>query len=142
MQIAETVLKAIQDKGRRALPLENIYRHLYNPDLFLRAYGRIAQNTGATTQGITEETTDGMSMGKINSLIEKFRCECYQWTPVRRIYIPKKNGGRRPLGIPVWQDKLVQEAMRSILEAYYEPQFSDQSHGFRPNRGCHSARGR
>ena len=139
MQIAETVLKAIQDRGRRALPLENIYRHLYNPDLFLRAYGRIAQNTGATTQGITKETADGMSMEKINTIIEQFRCERYLWTPVKRIYVPKKNGKRRPLGIPVWSDRLVQETVRSILEAYYEPQFSDLSHGFRVNRGCHSA---
>ena len=139
MQVAETVLRTIEDSGRRALPLENIYRHLYNPDLFLRAYGRIAQNTGATTQGITKETADGMSMEKINTIIEQFRCERYLWTPVKRIYIPKKNGKRRPLGIPVWSDRLVQEVMRSILEAYYEPQFSDLSHGFRINRGCHSA---
>ena len=139
MQIAETVLKAIQNRGRRGLPIENIYRHLYNPDLFLRAYGRLYRKAGATTQGITKETTDGMSMAKINALIETFRCERYQWTPVKRIYIPKKNGGRRPLGIPVWSDKLVQEAMRSLLDAYYDPQFSDLSHGFRRNRGCHSA---
>ena len=139
MQIAETVLKAIQNSGRRGLPVENIYRHLYNPDLFLRAYGQLYRKAGATTQGITKETTDGMSMAKINALIETFRCERYQWTPVKRIYIPKKNGGRRPLGIPVWSDKLVQEAMRSLLDAYYDPQFSDLSHGFRRNRGCHSA---
>ena len=139
MQIAEPVLKAIQDRGRRGLSLENIYRHLYNPDLFLRAYGRLYRKAGATTQGITKETTDGMSMAKINALIEAFRCEQYQWTPVKRIYIPKKNGGRRPLGIPVWSDKLVQEVMRSLLGVYYEPQFSDLSHGFRPQRGCHSA---
>lgn len=139
MRIAEMILENIHDRSSRGLPNEEIYRHLYNPDLFLRAYSRIYKKSGATTQGITEETTDGMSMEKINILIEKFRCECYQWTPVRRIYILKKNGGRRPLGIPVWQDKLVQEVMRSILEAYYEPQFSDLSHGFRPNRGCHSA---
>ena len=139
MQVAESVLKAIQDRGRRGLPLENIYRHLYNPDLFLRAYGRLYRKAGATTQGITKETTDGMSMAKINALIEAFRCEQYQWTPVKRIYIPKKNGGRRPLGIPVWSDKLVQEVMRSLLGVYYESQFSDRSHGFRPQRGCHSA---
>ena len=139
VQIADTILKAIEAKGRQALPLENIYRHLYNPDLFLRAYGRIAQNAGATTQGITNETADGMSMEKINTLIEQFRCERYQWTPVKRTYVPKKNGKRRPLGIPIWSDRLVQEVMRSILEAYYEPQFSDLSHGFRINRGCHSA---
>ena len=139
VQVAEAILKAIQDRGRRGLPLDNIYRHLYNPDLFLRAYGRLYRKAGATTQGITRETTDGMSMAKINALIETFRCGRYQWTPVKRIHIPKKNGGRRPLGIPVWPDKLVQEVMRSLLGVYYEPQFSDQSHGFRPQRGCHSA---
>ena len=139
MQIAEPVLKAIQERGRQNLPIENIYRHLYNPDLFLRAYGQLYRKAGATTQGITRETTDGMSMAKINALIEAFRCERYQWTPVKRIYIPKKNGGRRPLGIPVWSDKLVQEVIRSLLDAYYDPQFSDLSHGFRPQRGCHSA---
>ena len=139
MQIAESVLETIRDRSRRGLPLETIYRHLYNPDLFLRAYGRLYRKAGATTQGITRETTDGMSMAKINTLIEAFRCEQYQWTPVKRIYIPKKNGGRRPLGIPVWSDKLVQEVMRSLLGIYYDPQFSDLSHGFRPQRGCHSA---
>ncbi|MCE2434137.1 MAG: hypothetical protein J4F29_14650 [Candidatus Latescibacteria bacterium] len=139
MQIAESVLETIRDRSRRGLPIENIYQHLYNPDLFLRAYGRLYRKAGATTQGITRETTDGMSMAKINTLIETFRCEQYQWTPVKRIYIPKKNGGRRPLGIPVWSDKLVQEVMRSLLGVYYESQFSDLSHGFRPQRGCHSA---
>ena len=90
MQIAETVLETIRDSGR---PVENLYRHLYNPDLFLRAYGRLYRSAGATTQGITRETTDGMSMAKINALIEAFRCGRYEWTPVKRIYIPKKNGG-------------------------------------------------
>jgi group II intron reverse transcriptase/maturase len=91
------------------------------------------------TQGVTSETVDGMSIKKIENLIEDIRYERFRWTPVRRINIPKKNGKTRPLGIPTWNDKLVQEVMRLILEAYYEPQFSDSSHGFRPNRGCHTA---
>lgn len=77
-----------------------------------------------------------MSMKKIESLIEDIRHERFRWTPVRRINIPKKNGKSRPLGIPTWKDKLVQEVVRLIFEAYYEPQFSDSSHGFRPKRGC------
>src|SRR4051794_31559587 len=91
------------------------------------------------TKGTTEETVDGMSMEKIEAIINLLRLERYRWTPVRRTYIPKKDGKRRPLGIPSWSDKLLQEVMRSILEAYYEPQFSPHSHGFRPGRGCQTA---
>jgi group II intron reverse transcriptase/maturase len=139
MRNAETVLGIIHDRGRRNLPIEDVYRQLFNPDLFLRAYGRIYQNDGAMTRGATEETVDGMSLEKIKTLIEKIRYERFRWTPVRRTYIPKKNGKLRPLGLPTWSDKLIQEVMRSLLEAYYEPQFANHAHGFRPNRGCHTA---
>jgi Na+/H+ antiporter len=94
---------------------------------------------GAMTPGTTTETVDGMSRRKIEAIIEALRFERYRWTPVRRTYIPKKSGKLRPLGIPSWSDKLLQEVIRLLLEAYYEPQFSPRSHGFRPRRGCHSA---
>ena len=139
MRNAETVLSIIRERGQRHLPLEDVYRQLFNPDLYLRAYGRIYRNEGAMTRGITEETVDGMSLEKIEKLIEEIRAERFRWTPVRRSYIPKSNGKQRPLGIPTWSDKLLQEVMRCILEAYYEPQFDDHSHGFRPHRGCHTA---
>jgi retron-type reverse transcriptase len=139
MRTAETILNIIQDRGKRGLHLEDVYRQLFNPDLYLRAYGRIYSNDGAMTKGMTEETVDGMSMRKIQRIIEALRFERYQWTPARRVNIPKKDGRTRPLGIPAWSDKLLQEVMRSILEAYYEPQFSNSSHGFRPKRGCHTA---
>src|SRR5260370_31676715 len=80
-----------------------------------------------------------MSLAKIKQLIDDVRHERHRWTPVRRVEIPKKKGGQRPLGLPSWKDKLLQEVMRSILEAYYEPQMSEHSHGFRPSRGCHTA---
>jgi hypothetical protein len=90
------------------------------------AYGKIYGNAGALTHGVTDETPDGMSLDKIDRIIEALRYERYQWLPARRVYIPKKNGKKRPLGMPVWSDKLVQEVMRLILEAYYEPQFFSQ----------------
>ena len=139
MQNAETVLNVISERGERGLPLENIYRLLYNRNLYLRAYGHIYSNQGAMTKGITAETVDGMSLAKIDRIIEALRYERFRWTPVRRVNIPKPNGQTRALGIPTGPDKLLQEVIRMILEAYYEPQFSDRSHGFRPDRGCHTA---
>ena len=139
MQDAETVLNVIRERGERGLPLENIYRLLYNRNLYLRAYGRLYSNQGAMTKGTTAETVDGMSLAKIDRIINELRYERFRWTPVRRVNIPKPNGKTRPLGIPTWTDKLLQEVIRMILEAYYEPQFSDHSHGFRPDRGCHTA---
>jgi len=139
MLIAETYLNIIQDRGKRQLPLDDVYRQLYNPDMYLQAYAKLSKNKGAMTPGSTEETVDGMSQEKMAKIIEAIRYERWQWTPVRRVEIPKSNGKMRPLGIPTWSDKMVQEVIRSILEAYYEPQFSDRSHGFRPHRGCHTA---
>lgn len=140
MQSAEIILNIISKKSQENQELERIYRLLYNRELYLKAYQNIYANDGAMTKGITEETVDGMSMKKIDQIIELVRKEQYRWTPVRRIYIPKKKSGKlRPLGIPSWSDKLLQEVIRLILEAYYEPQFSEYSHGFRRNRGCHTA---
>lgn len=121
------------------MPLERVYRLLYNPDLFLTAYGRIYRNAGAMTKGTTEESADGMAQDKIAKIIEDLRHERHRWSPARRVYIPKKNGTKRPLGVQSWSDKLVQEVIRLVLDAYLEPQFSPNSHGFRPGRGCHTA---
>jgi len=139
MQSAETVLGVLRERGRRGLPCDELYRQLFNPQLYLLAYGRIYSNRGAMTPGATGETVDGMSLGKIGRIIDALRHERFRPHPARRVYIPKKNGRRRPLGLPSWTDKLVGEVVRLLLEAYYEPQFSDRSHGFRPGRGCHTA---
>ncbi|MGL4617774.1 MAG: reverse transcriptase domain-containing protein [Chroococcidiopsis sp.] len=139
MRNATTVLNIIRERGQRGLPLERLYRQLYNRELYLRAYGKLYANKGAMTPGATSETVDQMSLDKIDRIIAALRQERYRWKPVRRIYIPKRNGKRRPLGMPSWSDKLLQEVIRSLLEAYYEPQFSTHSHGFRAGRGCHSA---
>ena len=139
MRNAETILSIIRKRGQHGLLVNDVYRLLYQKDLYLRAYGKLYRNDGAMTEGVTSETVDGMSLEKIDTIINALRYEKYRWTPVRRVYISKKNGKSRPLGLPTWSDKLLQEVIRSILEAYYEPQFSDHSHGFRPKRGCHSA---
>jgi group II intron reverse transcriptase/maturase len=139
MREAETVLGVLRERGRRGLPLERLYRQLFNPQLYLLAYGRLYSNKGAMTPGPDGETVDGMSLGKIERIIDALRHERFRFKPVRRTYIPKKNGKKRPLGLPSWSDKLVGEVIRLLLEAYYESQFSDLSHGFRPNRGCHTA---
>ena len=141
MRIAETVLGVIHERGKKGLPLEKLYRQLYNPNLYLLAYGRIYRNAGALTSGSTKETADGMSLAKIGTIIDALRHEKYRWAPARRVYINKKKNAKkkRPLGIPTWSNKLLQEVMRLMLEAYYEPQFSPTSHGFRAHRGCHTA---
>ncbi len=139
MQSAEVVLGVLRERGRKGLPCNELYRQLFNPQLYLLAYGRIYSNEGAMTPGPTQETADDMSMEKIEAIIDAMRHERYRFSPVRRTYIPKKNGKLRPLGLPPWSDKLVGEVVRLLLEAYYEPQFSDRSHGFRPGRGCHTA---
>jgi retron-type reverse transcriptase len=139
MQSAETVLGVLRERGRRGLSCDELYRQMFNPQLYLLAYGRIYSNQGAMTPGATEETVDGMSRGTIDRITDAMRHERYRFSPARRIYIPKKNGKMRPLGLPTWSDKLVGEVVRLLLEAYYEPTFSDRSHGFRPGRGCHTA---
>jgi group II intron reverse transcriptase/maturase len=139
MQEAAVVLSVLRERGRKGLPCEQLYRQMFNKDLYLLAYGNIYSNKGAMTPGASAETADGMSEDKIHEITELMRCEQYRFAPARRIYIPKKNGKLRPLGLPQWSDKLVGEVVRLLLEAYYEPQFSDRSHGFRKGRGCHTA---
>ena len=139
MQNAETVTEILRARGRRGLPCNELYRQLFNPALFLMAWGRVYANKGAMTAGITVETADGMSLAKIGRIIGALRHERYRFQPVKRVHIPKKSGGTRPLGLPSWSDKLVGEVVRILLEAYFEPQFSRSSHGFRPGRGCHTA---
>lgn len=141
MQSAEAVLEILRERGRRKLPCNELYRQMFNPDLYLMAHGRIYSNHGAMTPGVTGETADGMSTEKIGRIIDAMRHERFRFSPVKRVLIPKKNGKTRPLGVPPWTDKLVGEVMRLLLEAYFEPQLSDRSHGFRPRRGCHTALG-
>jgi group II intron reverse transcriptase/maturase len=139
MQEATTVLSIIRKRGEQGLPLKNVYRQLYNPQFYFRAYARLYSNDGAMTPDNTGETVDGMSKEKIKTMIDLIRQERWRWTPVKRVYIPKRNGKKRPLGLPSWSSKVMQEVVRQLLDADSEPVFSDLSHGFRPGRGCHTA---
>ncbi len=139
MQSATKLLNIINDRGKNGLEIERVYRMLYNKELYLLAYQNIYTNEGAMTKGVNNETVDGMSIEKIETIIELLKQEKYRFNPVRRTYIEKKNGKLRPLGMPTWSDKLLQEVMRLILNAYFDIQFSNKSHGFRNHRGCHTA---
>lgn len=139
MQKAEHILQAMQKLGKEGKPPTRVYRSLFSEDLFLLAYDRIGRNKGSLTLGTEDDTADGMSMEVIRSIIEDLRRERFRFRPSRRTQVPKKKGGTRPLGVPNFREKLVQEALRLILEAYYEPRFRDSSHGFRAQRACHTA---
>jgi len=134
------VLNSLQAKAcNESYHYERLYRNLYNEEFFLLAYQNIYASEGNMTAGTDDKTIDGMGMDRIQKLIESLKDHSYQPKPARRTYIEKKNGKKRPLGIPSFDDKLVQEIVRMILESIYEPTFSNLSHGFRPNRSCHTA---
>jgi len=116
-----------------------LFRYMLREDIYYVAYKNLYANNGAATNGINTDTADGFSTVYVRNIIQKLKDNTYEPNPVRRVYIPKRNGKKRPLGIPTFTDKLVQEVLRMILEAVYEPVFLDVSHGFRPNRGCHTA---
>lgn len=140
MRNAQAYLEIVKERGERRLELKRVYRNLQNRELFLSAYAKLYANRGALTPGIEpRDTADGMALKRIASIIVALETGTYQWKPVRRVYIPKSNGRKRPLGVPGWKDKLLQEVLRMVLAAYYEPQFSTTSHGFRAGRGCHTA---
>ena len=139
MQSIQTVLEIYHARGKEGKSLERLYEQLFKPELYGQAYSQIYANRGALTKGNSEETMDGMSVKRWNNIIQKLRDRTYHWTAPRYQDIPKAKGGTRRLGIPTGNDKLLQAAMKILLEVYYEPQFSDRSHGFRPRRGCHTA---
>ena len=140
MRSPENVLESLKSKAcNENYKYQRLYRNLYNPQFYLLAYQRIQENPGNMTAGTDGKTIDGMGIKRINALIEKVRDFSYQPHPARRTYIPKANGKMRPLGIPSFDDKLIQEVVRLILESIYEPTFSNQSHGFRMGRSCHTA---
>lgn len=140
MRSPQNVLESLSSKACNSnYQYQRLYRNLYNPEFYLTAYQKIQAKQGSMIAGTDGKTVDGMGMKHINALIAKLRDFSYHPSPARRTYIPKANGKKRPLGIPSFDDKLVQEVVRMILESIYEPTFLNTSHGFRPKRSCHTA---
>lgn len=140
MRNPEQVLNILAGHSKESIyKYERLYRILFNEQMFYIAYQRIYAKPGNMTPGTDGKTEDEMSIERIDKLIESLKSETYSPKPVKRINIPKKNGKMRPLGISSFEDKLVQEVVRMILEAIYESHFEWTSHGFRPNRSCHTA---
>jgi len=141
MRIAHKYIGIVLKRGEKGSELKRVYKNILNRDLFLMAYANIYSNDGAMTKGVdATDIVDGMSLKRIDRIIRKLRRRKYYWRPARRTRIAKKKSNKkRPLGIPVWSDKLTAEVIRMVLTAYYESQFCQSSHGFRQLRGCHTA---
>lgn len=132
-------LDVIRNASKEGNIITDCYRLMYKRDLWTKAYAKLYPNSGNLTKGTSEETIDGFSLQKIDEIIEELKAGTFRFAPVRRVYIPKANGKKRPLGVPNFKDKLVQEVMRMVLENVFEPTFSENSHGFREGRSCHTA---
>ena len=132
-------LASICNLSRQGKRINGLSRLLESSDLWERAYAEIASNKGALTPGVNANTLDGFSLERVAEIIGRIKDGTYRFTPVRRVYIPKPNGKKRPLGVPTADDKLVQGVVKLLLEFIYEPVFSHHSHGFRQGRSCHTA---
>ena len=133
-------LEGISDASQKGRRVRDLFQMMTNcKELWFEAYANIYSNEGAITTGVNRNTLDGFSEERVDAIIDKLKRKKYKFRPVRRVYIPKHSGKRRPLGILIGDDKLVQEVARILLERIYEPIFSNHSHGFRPDRSCHTA---
>lgn len=137
MEILENIRK--NSEKNEGEVFTRLYRYMLRKDLYYVAYKNLYSNYGASTKGVDNDTADGFSEEKIQTIIESLSNDSYQPKPARRTYIQKSNGKMRPLGIPTFTDKLIQEVLRMVLESVYEPTFLDCSYGFRPKRSCHTA---
>lgn len=132
-------LEALPDISKQGKRINGLFRLFESPELWQEAYAKIHTNKGALTRGVDGTTMDGYSEERVANMIALLQDGRYACKPVRRVYIPKAHGKRRPLGLPSGDDKLVQEVTRGLLARIYEPIFADWSHGFRPQRSCHTA---
>lgn len=145
MDPESNVIRKLRDLHLRSTKFKSepidrdLYKLLCDPDILLIAYNKLKSKPGQMTPGLNPETLDGMSKEILEDIVTRLKNESFQFKPGRRVQIPKASGGTRPLTIAPPRDKIVQEGIRMILEAVFEPTFSDYSHGFRPQKGCHTA---
>jgi group II intron reverse transcriptase/maturase len=142
LMLSATVIRRLEALGnisKQGKRINGLFRLLEDRVLWHEAYAHIYANKGALTPGVDGVTLDGFSEERVASIIRRLKSGTYRFQPTRRVYIPKKSGKKRPLGISSGDDKLVQEVVRIILERIYEPIFKDSSHGFRPGRSPHTA---
>ena len=120
---------------------QGIYQQMIQTDSLKAAYEAVSCKSSANTKATTDETLDATSEATLTALHRKLKDHSFKFKPVRRVHIPKKDGSKRPLGIPSPRDKIVQKAMCNVLEEIYEKEelFLDCSHGFRPGRSTHTA---
>lgn len=139
---ADTALRRLEtlpDLSRAGKKVNGLFRLLTCRPLWAKGLDRIKRNKGAGTPGVDGTLMADIGETGIEAIIQQLMDGTYIPQPARRVYIPKANGKLRPLGIPTAKDRLVQEVVRSILDAIYEPIFSEHSHGFRRGRSCHTA---
>lgn len=140
----------ISSRGKRDRSYENLSGFLRNLDLWILAYAKLMANPGSMTAGLDGQTIDGTSIKKVVMLKDAVLDGSFEWGGIKRVYIPKPipSGDRlfvpgktekRPLGVPCFQDRIVQEVLRMLLEPIFESCFSARSHGFRPGRSAHTA---
>lgn len=134
-----TKLVSICERRTIGFKANDIYTLMFNMEMYEAAYKKLKSNPGNMTPGIDQVTLDGISTEVFKKIILSMKDESFQFKPGRRVNIPKANGKTRPLTVAPPRDKIVQEVMRMILEVIFEPTFSENSHGFRPNKSCHTA---
>jgi len=129
----------VKNESNQKMISRNLYHDMFNEEYYKNAYESIKSRGSSMTPGSDKETFDGLSTEKIKGIIESLKDRSFQFKPSKRITIMKPDGKERNLGIPSATDKLVQRVMKDIIEGVYEPIFLNSSHGFRPNRGTHTA---
>jgi group II intron reverse transcriptase/maturase len=134
-QLLKVVERARQEPEGRFHSLA----HLIDVSALERAYGRSRKNAAVGVDGVTKDEYGQGLEQNLQNLHERMKAKRYRHQPIRRVYIPKEKGKKRPIGISAFEDKLVQDAVREVLEAIYEQDFLDCSHGFRPKRSAHDA---
>lgn len=143
--LESNVMKKLQDLHLRSSKFldesidRNLYKIICDTETLVIAYNKLKSKPGQMTPGVNPETLDGMTLDVLKEVVDRLQDESFRFKPARRVQIPKVSGGTRPLTIASPRDKIVQEAIRMVLEAIFEPTFSEYSHGFRPQRGCHTA---